>query len=51
MRWVGEIVSEQVLSCVSCSTLIPNCLSCTSADSCDMCKAGYIKTDIVDSFG
>lgn len=51
MQWVGIIESERVLTCVTCSSLIPACLSCSSAQKCDMCQANYLKAEIVDSFG
>ena len=51
MQWEGVIESERVLKCKSCSELIPNCLSCEEATNCNLCKKGYLRSEITDSEG
>lgn len=49
--WKGYIASERELVCTKCSALIPNCLSCSSSDKCDLCQRGFRNTKVFDDTG
>ena len=46
----GEIESKKELVCEDCSTIIPNCLSCSNTTYCDLCQPGYQNAALIDAF-
>ena len=48
---VGVIEDDKELICTDCLTIIPNCISCSSNSTCDLCTPGYQLTNLKDAFG
>ena len=50
-QWVGVIEDDKELICTDCAEIIPNCLSCSSNSTCDLCNSGYQNVQLYDAFG